>query len=215
MTCARSEDSRVRTPASILVLVLAFGCGRRVQQGSVGEDTTSTTAGDTTGGTASPSGPTTSVDAGPTGDGTPEATGGSSSGGPLDPEAFCAQFLDRDGCQQAEAPSDVFCGWTVSTPVRLVDGACQLNTANGVCALLTGDTTVGGCFPPEGCDSEPFFLPGDSEVFVIFQCGGSLPVGYEPCVLVEPGLFDPPECGCLCDEGFGTSDGTGATDSTG
>jgi hypothetical protein len=32
------------------------------------------------------------------------------------------------------------------------------------------------------------------------QCGGSPPVGYEPCTYVEPGVFDPPECTCLCTE---------------
>lgn len=203
----RAEDRCMTTLASRLAaasaLVVALGCGTRVEEDPAADSTTTGGTTDapmptTTVGMSGTTGPTSTA---PTGDATGDATGDLTSGTTqsVDPDGFCEQFLDRETCQGAQPPVDVFCDWTVATPVRLLNGQCQQNQAVGACTPLTGGTTSAGCSPPEGCDSEPFFLPGDGQVFVIFQCGGSLPIGYEPCALIEPGLFDPPECGCLCD----------------
>lgn len=208
-------------PTFRLVVVSAcFGvlaCGPRAAGEPAAESTTAAETTSTTVGVPTTSAPTSNVEGGPTGESTSVATSDTDAattgtGDSGDPDTFCDQFLDREACEAAVPPRDVFCGWTVSTPVRLSNGMCQLNSASGVCSVLTGGTTTQGCFPPEGCDAEPFFLPGDGETHVILQCGGSLPVGYEPCVLVEPGLFDPPECGCLCDEpGATTGDDSDTT----
>jgi hypothetical protein len=145
----------------------------------------------------------------PADDGAPgSGTSGSTSAtaGPIDdPEAFCAQFTEAQRCEYIDEAARVFCAWVTVTPVTIVAAACELGEQIGSCLAVTGATTAAGCIPPPGCDGEPWFREVDGEVRVTLQCGGSPPVGYEVCTYVEPGVFEPAECACVCDAGSGSS----------
>ncbi len=129
------------------------------------------------------------------------ASATSTSTGPIDDvEAFCAMRASPDDCSYFDEEAGVYCAWWPVTPVTLSGGTCELAEPVGACLAMTGGTTSAGCIPPPGCEGEPWFRVVDGTVNVSMQCGGSAPIGYEPCTWVEPGVFDPVECGCLCDE---------------
>jgi len=154
-------------------------------------------------------------------DATSSATGSASetsasTGAPSDPEAFCAQFTDAQSCPYGDEAQMIWCEWVEITPVSIDNGRCVLGEPLGECLAVTGGTTVGGCVVPPGCESEPYWSVVDGEMRVTFRCGGSPPLGYEPCTFVEPITFEPAECGCLCDAPMATSgDGSATGDSGG
>ena len=126
-----------------------------------------------------------------------------------DPEAFCAQFASREDCGFTDEAQGVYCSWYEITPVTLDQNACVLGTPVGSCYAASGNTTDPGCAPPPGCDGQPHYLELDGQIGVFSLCGGSGPTDGQPCTYVEPGVFDPPECGCICDALTGTSSGGG------
>jgi hypothetical protein len=146
------------------------------------------------------------------GEGTATTSGGTeTTGAMVDPEEVCGQITDIKECAfyEDEHGREIYCDWVTPTTVTLDGSTCVLDEAEGSCLAVTGATTAAGCAPTPGCDGEPYYREVDGEVRVLMQCGGSPPVGYEPCTYVEPGVFEPAECGCLCDETDSTSTGPG------
>jgi|GEM_PF-2141773 len=133
----------------------------------------------------------------------------------LSPEEFCAQF-ERNDCGSFDGGEESFCGWVEITPVSIEADACVLGDVVGRCVPVDGNSTADGCGPPAGCEGEPFQIDLDGQLGAFFQCGGSAPIGSSPCTYVEPGVFEPAECGCICDEpSGGSSSGGGSSSSTG
>ena len=151
-------------------------------------------------------------DGGTTGGGTMGTATGTEATGPIDDaEAFCAQFTEPSDCTFIDDAQGVYCSWTEVTPVTVEAGACMLGEPVGSCEAQTGNTTAAGCGPPPGCDGEPFYLDHGGEIRVFLQCGGSGPLDAQPCTYIEPGVFEPPECGCLCDVPLGGSSSGGSS----
>jgi len=190
--------------ASVAMVVRLAACGPSVEPEGPAASTETSAAEISSADTTSSSSSSTSASSS-----TSDTSSSGASTGPVDPETYCAQFIEPRACLGNER--EVYCDWVEATPVTLAEGSCTLADPIGECLAINGNTTVGGCFPPEGCPSEPFFTEVDGQVRVIVQCGGSLPFGYEPCTYVEPGVFEPPECGCICDEPVETDDDGGSS----
>ncbi len=141
---------------------------------------------------------------------TPSMTEDTTTGLPVDPPAACGAFQTQESCPY-EANTGVYCGWVSVTPVAIEDGACVLGDAVGSCVPLTGDSTAEGCSWTVGCESYPYFVDLDGQLGAFFQCGGSPPIGGEPCTFVEPGVCEPAACGCICEGNQGSSSGGGET----
>jgi hypothetical protein len=183
-------------------LVLAFAvaaCGP-----TAGEDDSGDGDGGQTGGTPTATS-TTGVPA--TDDGTTST---------VDPEAFCAQFDAFDSCSMQRPDAPAFCFWETIYTVSLNGGQCSVDEERGMCIVGEGEVSDPSCGTPPGCDTNPYFRVVDGVVEAVPTCGGSLPADFEPCTLVEEGMWDPPECGCLCEAlGIGSSSTGGTSTATG
>jgi len=125
-------------------------------------------------------------------------TTSSSDSGPLDPDAYCAQFATQETCTWTDEDGP-YCTWEAVVPVSMENGACLVDEPQWSCQAMTGATSAAGCGQqPDGCTSDLFYARVGDRVEVSEQCGGSPIVGFEPCTYIEPGVYDPPECGCVC-----------------
>jgi hypothetical protein len=124
----------------------------------------------------------------------------------IDPEEVCSQITDPKGCQ---SDSEVYCGWIAPTSVTLDGATCIRDEGEGSCLAVAGPGDTDGCAPTPGCGGQAYFREVDAEIRVVVLCGAAPPVGYEPCTYMEPGVYEPAECGCLCDETDSTSTGPG------
>ncbi len=177
-------------------ICLAFGCDAADDPPADGSTSgpSATSTGDTNGSTGS----------------TPET-----SGAPADPEAFCAVFADLDSCSAADLAGPGICQWVTITVAALEDDACVFGEEFGACVPTEGDATDPGCAVPEGCDLNPAYRVVDGQFQLTGECGTSY-LGFEPCTWTGvDGEFDPPECGCLCEGGSGSTSDTGASSTGG
>ena len=167
-----------------LVSLLALGC-----PAEDGDDVATTTSAATTSATTTP------TSAGPDAGSTAESTSSS----PADDDAFCATFVDIDSCQAAEIAGPATCVWDTIYTVSLDGDQCSLDDTQqrGLAAAFT--STEPGCAGVSESATEPWFRTDGAQIETIATCGGTPPNGFEPCTFVSEGVFEPPECVCLCE----------------